>query len=358
MMKQPLYISATCSLSPQHTYDPAHFLAPVMVCHDAKLFTIDTDYSEYISPVAIRRMSRMLKQGITAGMRCLENAGVTTPDAIIVGTARGSVTDMENFLKDMIVMKEEALTPTGFIQSTYNSVNGWLAMMTKCTGYNQTYVHRGFSLELCLLDASMMLAEAAVPMHILAGGFDELTHEYFGIRNKIAHYKNETINSGSLLANYDTAGSIAGEGAHFFVLSNEPGNAACAIHSLQMLQAPGTEHLQQAIADMLLQNGLRNEDIDVLVCGMNGDSRNRFLIDPLIANCADHTTIAAFKHLSGEYDTASGFGLWLANYLFTEQQVPEEVIYKRGQASSIKTILFCNVTVANNISLILLKRHC
>ena len=354
-MKQPLYITGTCSISPQHTYDVANFLAPVITCDTGKLYSLDTDYSKYISPVAIRRMSRMLKQGITAGMKCLENAGVTTPDAIIIGTARGSVTDMENFLKDMINMDEGALTPTGFIQSTYNSVNGWLAMLTKCTGYNQTYVHRGFSLELSLLDAQLMFAESTNTQHILAGAFDELTEEYFIIRSKIGYYKEPASSSLSLLSHYNTPGSIAGEGAHFFTISNVPENSVCAIHSLQMLQHPTSEVLQTAIANMLAENDLKNEDIDVLVCGMNGDNRNLFLMETLIANCSGNTTIATFKQLSGEYDTASGFGLWLTNYLFAKQKIPAGIIYKEGSSKTIRNILLCNVTIANNISLILVK---
>lgn len=128
-MTQPMYIISACAISAQHTYNEADFLSPVMSYDDGRLFVVDPDYTKYISPVAIRRMSRMLKRGITAGMRCLEDAAVKTPDGIILGTSRGSVTDMELFLHDMIKMEEQALNPTSFIQSTYNSVNGWLAML-------------------------------------------------------------------------------------------------------------------------------------------------------------------------------------------------------------------------------------
>jgi len=321
-MTQPLYIISACTISPQHTYDEEHFLDPAMTADDGQLYVIDPDYTRYISPVAIRRMSRMLKRGITAGMKCLEDAGVTTPDAIIIGTARGSVTDMENFMKDMIKMEEQALNPTSFIQSTYNSVNGWIAMMTKCTAYNQTYVHRGFSLELSLLDAQLLLSEPGDKKYLLTGGFDELTSEYFIIREKIDYYKKDIPPSPELLAHYDTPGTIAGEGAHFFTVSNDPGKAVCAIHNIAMLQQPSAKELLDATADVLSQNRLKIEDIDILVCGMNGDSRNRFLIDPLIANCAASTTIVSFKQLSGEYDTASGFGLWLTNYICKHNYVP------------------------------------
>ncbi len=354
-MTQPLYILSACSISPQHSYDAERFLDPIVTSDDGKLRVTDADYSKYISPVAIRRMSRMLKIGITAGMKSLETAGVKTPDAIIIGTARGSVTDMELFLKDMINMKEEALTPTGFIQSTYNSVNGWLAMMTKSTCYNQTYVHRGFSLELCLFDAQLMLAETSDKKYILAGGFDELTDEYVTIRNRIGYYKDDSPNSLSLLSHSDTPGSLAGEGAHFFTLSNDPANATCAIYEVRMLLKPTSEDVQSAIAELLVQHGLKNEDIDVLMCGMNGDSRSQFLVDPVLAACHENTSITTFKQFCGEYDTASGFGLWLVNYLFREKRIPEEIIYKQGKSAQVRNVLLFNVTILGNVTLMLIR---
>ena len=107
---------------------------------------------------------------------------------------------------------------------------------------------------------------------------------------------------------------------------------------------------------MLQQNGLTNEDIDILVSGMNGDSRNRFLMDPLVANCSPNTAIVTFKQLSGEYDTVSGFGLWLADYIIRKQHIPAEVIYKQGASKTIRNILVCNVTIGCNISLMLVRK--
>lgn len=350
-MIQPLYIISACSITAQDTYNRENFLNPVRSIDDGRLFVIDPDYTKYINPVAIRRMSRMLKRGITAGMRSLDEAGIKTPDGIIVGTSRGSVTDMEIFLHELIELDEQALNPAGFIQSTYNSVNGWLAMLSKCTGYNQTYVHRGFTLELCLFDAMLMLSETNDKKYILAGAFDELTPEYFTIRKKINYYKEEIPNNLNLYKHSDTIGSIGGEGAHFFTVSNDPTNAKSALRALAMLHKPTVAELQAGIDRILEETKLNKEHIDVLVCGMNGDSRTKQLVDTAIDNCLDNTTVVNFKHLGGEYDTASGFGLWLADHLCRTQTIPSEVIYKQGTAASIKNILFCNITIMGNVSL-------
>jgi 3-oxoacyl-[acyl-carrier-protein] synthase II len=354
-MNNPVYILSSCAISPQHSFEPARFLTPVVSVDNGQLYAIDQDYSQYISPVAIRRMSRLIKMGISAGMQCLKDAGITQPDAIITGTCHGSITDMEYFLKDMIRLDEGILNPTYFIQSTYNSINGWLAVQTKSTSYNQTYVHRGFSFELALFDAQMMLHEAAGPMHILAGCFEELTPEHFLIKAKKDYWKREIPDNLSLFEHSDTPGTIPGEGTAFFVLGNEKQNAACAIHAIQMLQAPGLAELDAAIDKILAQQDLKKEEIDVLLCGMNGDSRSQPLFDSIIENAALQTTIATFKQLCGEYETAAGFALWLANQIFTSQSVPEQIVYKQGESKGIKNVLICNKTILDNVTLVLLK---
>jgi 3-oxoacyl-[acyl-carrier-protein] synthase II len=352
-MMQPLYIRAACTISPQHTYHVEQFLLPLIGYDGGKLFVVDTDYTRFISPVAIRRMSPLLKRSITAGMQCLADAGVTTPDAIITGTARGSVTDMERFVKDMIANGEEALNPTYFIQSTYNSVNGWLAMQTRATGYNQTFVHRGASLEMALIDAALLLQESAHTADVLVGGYEELTEEYFIIRSKAGYYKRGAPNSLELFEHTDTPGSIAGEGSSFFSVTNEKNEAICAIIDVRFMVAPTPQSIASAIGEMLAANDLTAPDL--LISGMNGDSRTHSLsmaVHVLLAECG----ICTFKHLCGEYDTASGFALWLAHHIFTSGMIPEATIFRKRPTEAIRTILIYNVTILGNVSLMMLQR--
>ncbi|HXS37097.1 MAG TPA: beta-ketoacyl synthase chain length factor [Flavipsychrobacter sp.] len=354
-MNVPIYIRSSCAISPQYSFEPAQFLQPVITSDNNKLYVADPDYSKFISPVAIRRMSRLLKMGITSGMQCLQSASITQPDAIITGTGRGSVTDMQTFVKDMVRFEEEALNPTFFIQSTYNSVNGWLALQTKATCYNQTFVHRAFSLELALFDAQLLLQEAEKTQHLLVGCFDELTEEYFFIRNKIDYWKKEPTHSLSLLKKHNTIGSIAGEGAAFFTITNDQQNTICEILSINMLQDAKPEDILNTMASTLSQAGIKQDELDVLLCGFNGDNRYQYLYERVFENISPNTTIGGFKHLCGEYDTASGFALWLATQLFSTQNIPEEVIYQSGQSDKIKTILILNHYISNNTSLMLLR---
>ncbi len=354
-MNHPVYILSAVAISPQHSFCAEAFLQDIQRTDDGKLFAVDGDYKQYISPVAIRRMSRMLKMSISAGMQSLKEAGIECPDAIITGTGRGSMADMEHFLADMIQLNEEALNPTFFIQSTYNSPNGWLAMQTKSNGYNQTYVHRGSSLELALLDAQMLLHETAEKKNVLVGCFDEITHDYFIIKNKVGYWKQQLPNSLDLLKHNDTNGSIAGEGAAFFTISNQAENAICKLLSLEIMENPTEVELQQRLEACLSANGISFEQIDIVIAGLNGDARQQNIYDVTLSNFKEQTNILAFKHLVGEYDTSVGFALWLASQLFKTNAIPEVVNYKKGSSQGFKYILIINHYLLGNVSFQLLS---
>ncbi len=356
-MMKPVYISAAAALSPQHSFDADGFLPDVVSSNNGKLYVQDTDYSKFINPVAIRRMSRMLKIGISTGMRTMQLAGIETPDGIITGTGRGSMRDMELFLGDMIRLQEEALNPTYFIQSTYNSINGWLAMQTKCTGYNQTYVHRGHSLEVALLDAQMLLNENEAKQTYLVGCFDEMTEDYFVVKNKAHYWKKTLPDSQHLLQHSDTNGTIGGEGAAFFTITNDAANAICSIEQMTMLQEPTPQTVQATIDSILAEKGMRLKDLDMVLCGMSGDARYQPLYQPILENTTAHTTVAAFKHLCGEYDTSTGFALWLATRLFTAQTIPEVLIQKKGINPTIGNILVVNHYPQGTASILLLSTN-
>ncbi|MBS1773599.1 MAG: beta-ketoacyl synthase chain length factor [Bacteroidetes bacterium] len=351
---KPVYISSAAALSPQHSFDNEELLPDIVSTDTGKLYVIDTDYSKFINPVAIRRMSRILKIGISTGMRAVQLSNHPI-NGIITGTGRGSMRDMELFLGDMIKLNEEALNPTYFIQSTYNSVNGWLAMQTKCTGYNQTYVHRGHSLEMALLDAQMLLNETEEPQTYLVGGLDEMTEDYFLVKSKKGYWKKDIPNSLQLLKHNDTPGSIGGEGAAFFTLTNQAENAMCKLAAINIIQNPTEDIIKAAIDKTLADNNINIKDVDVVLCGLSGDNRFDHLYKSVFDNMTAHTTIAAFKHLVGEYDTSTGFAMWLATELFKHQQIPEVIIQKKGIHPDIKNILIVNHYILNSASIILLQ---
>lgn len=355
MATNPCYIHAASAISPQLSFAPESFLLPLQTSAGNQLYVQDAPYREYISPVAIRRMSRMLKFSISAAIKAWRDAGEPALDGILTGTGNGSITDMQSFLMDMITLKEETLNPTAFIQSTFNSPNGWIAMQTKCEGYNQCFLHRGISFELALLDAQMLLSEAEGPQHLLAGCYDELTELYYIIKDKIGYWKKENIASERLFHHNDTPGTIAGEGAAFFVLSNQPENALAQIKGLAILEenlSPAA--LSERLHTFLADNGLQAADIQLVLTGANGDSRNNAFYE---AACAalPAAGVAGFKHLCGEYDTATGFGLWASVQLLQEGTVPE-VMCLKDPTEEVRQILILNKAIRGGITMIAVGR--
>lgn len=358
-MKQPLYIHAASAISPQQSFHPEGFLNPIITSNNCRLFALETAYEQYISPVAIRRMSRIMKMTISAAMQCLKEANITTPDAIITGTGRGGVTDMELFVKDMIRLDEGALNPTAFIQSTYNSPNGWIAMQSKCTGYNQTYVHRGCSFELALLDAQMLLAEASVRQNILVGCYDELTEDYFIIRSKRGYWKTEPLQSGELLRHANTTGSIAGEGAMFLLITNEPKGALACIEAMQIVHNATHTNVSQAVNNIMDEACTTMAELSLVLVGLNGDLVQSNLYYDVLPIFPKALPIGAFKHLCGEYDTSLGFAVWLATYLFKSEKIPNSMLLPKAYNvdTSPDKILIINHFILGSASVTLIKRH-
>lgn len=134
-----------------------------------------TDPKRYIADsTSRRRMSRLIKMGVCAGMESLEKAGLERPDAIVCATGYGFLADSEKFLRAMIETGGEQMPPTPFMQSTFNTIGSHLAIMTQCHGYNMTYAHRADSFPSAMVDALMLIEEGSAE-DVLVVAADELT---------------------------------------------------------------------------------------------------------------------------------------------------------------------------------------
>jgi 3-oxoacyl-[acyl-carrier-protein] synthase II len=352
---EPLYIESAVAISAQDSFWPERFLQDIRHTDRGWLSAVDVPYQEYINPVAIRRMSRILKISISAAMEALKRAGVQAPDAIVTGTGRGVVTEMEQFVMDLHRLKEAAMNPTLFIQSTYNSANGWIAMQSKCQGYNQTYVHRGLSFELALQDAAMLISEHEEPFCVLCGSFDEMTTDHFHIRKKIGNWRNSEVDS---LRLYDTAaeGTVGGEGSAFFVLCRKPTRAVSKISGLRILHDPDGDALNESCQELLTEAGLSWSDVDLLVSGYSGDLNSK----PLYTAAENASTNGGghifYKHLSGDFDTAVSFGLWLADHIIKTNSIHCSLKHTGDIRRHLNKIMLINNPGPEAASVILIER--
>ena len=121
------YINGIGLISPQHTAENRGFLIEIAEYTADYLKCIEPVYRNYIDPIQLRRMSRLIRMGISAAKISLQDAGLSMPDAIITGTGLGSVEDTEKILAD-ISRQEQFLNPALFIQSTYNTISLQIAI--------------------------------------------------------------------------------------------------------------------------------------------------------------------------------------------------------------------------------------
>ena len=135
---------------------------------------ISTDIKELIPDAMLRRrMSKVVKGAVSTAVECAGGIGALKDyDAIITATGWGCLADSEKFLMNMIGNDEELLNPTPFIQSTFNTPGGQIALLNHNHCYNVTYVNRSHSFEDALLDAFLRI-EDEESKRGLVGAFDE-----------------------------------------------------------------------------------------------------------------------------------------------------------------------------------------
>jgi 3-oxoacyl-[acyl-carrier-protein] synthase II len=277
IVNQPIYIRSAAGISPRQG-EPGR----------DEPGQGEPDYRTLLDPKLLRRMSRIIRMGAAAALTCLREAGIGKPDAIVTGTAYGCLEDTGLFLKSMIERNEAVLQPAAFIQSTHNTVGAQIALLLGCTGYNNTFVHRGFSFESALLDAAMLLADGEAET-VLVGGVDEITETSHGLLARFGLYRRW----------------VAGEGAAFFLLTGQPSSRDYArLDGMDILYKPeGTGEVEQRLMSFLSSKGLVPGDIDLVIAGDNGEMGGALF---------PGTPNLPYKQLSGEYPTSTSFALWLA----------------------------------------------
>jgi 3-oxoacyl-[acyl-carrier-protein] synthase II len=341
-----IYINSSKAISPQDSYNGT-FPWEDMHQEGNPLIAIEPNYKDFISPVKIRRMNRVVKMGVAVAQSCLGKAGIDKPQAIITATGWGCLNDTYNFLTELKEKKEEGLSPATFIQSTHNTVGGQIALYFDCQEYNSVYVNGQTSFEHSLFDASILLDEGKT--NILVGGIDELTLKDIELKKAAGYWKSQGIKPGQ----ENIFEAIPGEGASCFLLSSAPAaDCRSQIDGIHFLQSPLTNiELESAL-------GISSGEVDIVLSGFNGDP---FLYEKyfdIYQSLLPNTPVLTYKNLCGEYDTASGFALWLADQIFANGKVPANIVpegCKIGN-TNIKHILIHQYTELNQHAIILVSK--
>lgn len=206
------------------------------------------------APDMRRRMSRVVKMGVCTAMECLSQLPQgAVPDAIITATGLGCLADSEKFLRNVIENGEQLLNPTPFIQSTFNTVGGAIALLTGNHCYNMTYVQRGRSFGSALIDARIRI-ELDGARNVLVGAYDESTPAQHRVMERMGAWRNVQ----------------SGEGSHFFVVSPQPGESSVA--RLVFVEFSGSEETAADVAERL---GLDKNGVEIMEDAKGGSYHSR-----------------------------------------------------------------------------------
>ncbi|WP_333850651.1 beta-ketoacyl synthase N-terminal-like domain-containing protein [Epilithonimonas sp.] len=349
-----VYINSAACISVQDTLNE-NFIQNLKPENSSQVLNaIEPVYKEFIPPAMIRRMSKTVKMSSVASQYALKEVGIENPDAIIVGTGMGCSQDSEKFLKNVIDNNEEFLTPTFFIQSTHNTVAGQVALGLQCHAYNFTYVNTSSSLEFSMLDAKLQISDGEAE-NVLVGSTDEQTErtmELYKLNKTIKKEENLPID----YLNSTTEGVIWGEGSSFFVLGKEKtGTSYAQLKDIQIINKLELAETKQFIEGFLAKNNLKNDEIDVVILGFSGDSESDVYYTKSM-DLFENSALLYYKHLSGEFNTASGFSIFMASHILKNQEIPEVMRINSVEKKELKNILLYNHLGGKDHSLVLLEK--
>lgn len=189
----------------------------------------EPDYKEVITDAnSRRRMGRLLKMAVWCGLKSLDGVPSERVAGIITSTGAGFMKDTISFGSSIFDREETLLNPSPFMQSTFNTASGYIALIRKIHAYNTTYVQRADGFAASLVDAAMLLDDAGEGNVALVGAFDEVTPEVDVIRQRLGLYR---VGDGFL---------PLGEGAAAFLLSaamTTDGSESC--RATEMSAGPG-----------------------------------------------------------------------------------------------------------------------
>jgi 3-oxoacyl-(acyl-carrier-protein) synthase len=351
---QKCYINGMGCVSSQDTYETSFLESVEINTTENIVYAKQPSYKELIPPAAARRMAKGVKMGLAASTKALKEANVEVPDAIITGTGMGCIEDSEKFLKALIDNNEEYLTPTNFIQSTHNTVGAQIALGLGCKGYNFTYVNGSISFESALLDAKLQL-ENEEQNTILVGAADETSSHTMELFKLVNIIKKESDLPYSVLDS-NSSGVVYSEGATFVTLENvKKENSYAVLEALQIQNELNIDEVENFISSFLEKNNLKIQDIDFVVLGNNGDI-NFDTYYTAVGSLFSQIPQVYYKHLCGEFNTASAFGFWVAASVLRNQAIPQIVKMNSIEKANFSKVLLYNQFQGKDHSLVLLSK--
>ena len=330
------YFHLPVCISPQNSYSDVD-LSHIRESKNNLLVVIEPPYPG-LPQAARRRMGKSVRMAVGAAIPILEK--FPRPDGIIIATANGGMEDCIKFLNQILEYNEGLLTPANFVQSTSNAGAAQIALITKNHNYNITHVHRGLAFENALMDTVMLLKENPDAGYLL-GSTDEISAYNYNIDSIAGWFRVQPVLNTNLF-DQKANGTIAGEGSFMSLMSNQRSGASAELNALKTIHSTDPLVVLNSFKKFLSEHLLPGEWPDMLMTGENGDERLNPFYDLVESYMDDSVYVTRFKHLSGDYCTATSFACWLAIQIFESGKIPSLIIKKQGTIKSCKRILIYN----------------
>ncbi len=316
-----MHITASSTISHQPTFGNKGFSLQLSELKQVSELVIP-DYSAFIPAMDRRRMSDVLKMAIACSIDCLEQAGLSQPDGIIVGTSMGCCVHTKNFLDKIRTANQGLLSPTSFIVSTHNTIAGQISLLLGNHGYNMTHTQNSLSFEQGLIDGMLCINDGY--SNVLVGGADEAEVAIYNMR---ARLNDEKIHISC--------------GASFFILSNEK-DIPVSINLVDVGSFGLIDDSSGIIMEFLNSNNISVNEIN-LVLYSNSDEKKTEELKIIFG----HKKIFDYQKITGTYFTNAAFAMNYGIDILSHRKHP---VFGEG----INKVLVCNNLIPENLGLILI----
>ena len=302
---------------------------------------------EVIKPGRRRRLERIQLMTLVAAAESCRNTSLESVDrdriCVAMGTGLGSAAATAAFLEPVIIDDNAVPSPQKFTNAVHNALASQVALEMCARGLNSTITHREISFESALWHGTQELATGNADTAIV-GGADELTPYLLSAGARWGWWNEDTPSVRPLSNNLSRRQrAVPGEGAVVCCLRRDDcnNNALAEVSCTAFGRfARNEQHEIDAareaewIENVLANQGVSLQQVDMVLSGANGrDSLDNMYVAVLTAigqRAGGKIRHGCYKHLCGEYHTASAFGLVMAVGLVSGHVSPADLLASPG----------------------------
>lgn len=288
------------------------------------VLTDGVDFSQWIAPIAGRRMSAPSKFAVAAAKMALADAALTDSSgpgtAIVISNAVGAVDLSEQLLRTAMLEGPESVSPFSFAECVSNAPAAQVAIACQARGTNITVVQREAGILTAVGRGAAEIAAGRADL-ALVGGAEEMPpimHAFFDRLDALARPGHD---GGETARPFDRrrSGFVAAEGAVILVLESEARarsrnatvrarvrgfGSAFDPSSARVGWGSGHDSLAQGLRRMIDRAQLRTADIGRIISGASGAiAGDRLDARTLLAAWQDAALppVIAPKGVTGQY---------------------------------------------------------